>query len=134
MQISLQDEINLVKDYLELEKLRFEERLQFEIKVDEDLAAVQIPRLSIQTLVENAIKHGIAKRKDGGLITIHAEKTGGFVKITVQNPGILEAGDGGVGLKNLRERLALEYKGRATFAITGELHDIVLATISIPSA
>jgi sensor histidine kinase YesM len=134
MQISLQDEINLVKDYLELEKLRFEERLQFAINVDDDLTAIQIPRLCIQTLVENAIKHGIAKRKNGGLITIHAKKTGGFVKITVQNPGILEAGDDGVGLKNLRERLALEYKGRATFAITGELHDIVLATISIPSA
>ena len=134
MQISLQDEINLVKDYLELEKLRFEERLQFVINVDDDLAAIQIPRLSIQTLVENGIKHGIAKRKDGGLITICAARTSGLVKITVQNPGLLESGVDGVGLKNLRERLALEYKGRATFAITGELQDVVLATISIPSA
>ena len=134
MQISLQDEINLVKDYLELEKLRFEERLQFKLDVAEDLDAIQVPRLCIQTLVENAIKHGIAKRKDGGLITISVEKAVGFVKITIQNPGILGAGEDGVGIKNLRERLALEYKGRANFAITGELHDVVLATISIPSA
>ena len=134
MQISLQDEINLVKDYLELEKLRFEERLQFKLNVAEDLDAIQVPRLCIQTLVENAIKHGIAKRKDGGLITISVEKAVGFVKITIQNPGILGAGEDGVGIKNLRERLALEYKGRANFAITGELHDVVLATISIPSA
>lgn len=133
-QVSLADEISLVKDYLELEKLRFEERLQFAVEVDNDLAAMQIPRLCIQTLIENAIKHGIAKRKDGGLITVKIEKAVSFVKITVQNPGTLEVGNDGVGLKNLRERLALEYKGRAGFTITCELHDIVLATISIPSA
>ena len=135
MQISLQDEINLVKDYLELEKLRFEERLQFVINIDSDLAAIQVPRLCIQTLVENAIKHGIAKRKDGGLISIKVEKGVSWIKISVQNPGVLEESinENCVGLKNLAERLVLEYKGRATLAITGELQGIVLATISIPS-
>ncbi|MDP9077177.1 MAG: histidine kinase [Bacteroidota bacterium] len=136
MLISLQDEISLVRDYLELEKLRFEERLQYEIHFDEHLAAVKVPRLSIQTLVENAIKHGIAKLKAGGLITISVEETFNGVKILVQNSGklIIDDSQKGVGLKNLEERLEVQYRGRASFAISDKLNDVVLATITIPSA
>jgi len=132
--VPLKDELNLVNDYLELEKLRFEERLQYEINADDTLASFQIPRLSIQLLVENAIKHGIAQRKNGGLITVKVEQLATVIKITVQNPGELIAGGNGLGLKNLQERLDLEYKGQAEFAINGQMHDIVLATITIPSA
>jgi len=136
MLVSLQDEISLVKDYLELEKLRFEERLQYDIQLNDDLASVQIPRLCIQTLVENAIKHGIAKQKEGGLITVKAEKLAGFIQISVQNPGKLDQVnfENGVGLKNLKERLELQYKGRARFTMGDELYGIVLSAISIPSA
>ncbi|MCR8560507.1 histidine kinase [Mucilaginibacter sp. BJC16-A38] len=136
MLISLEDEISLVRDYLELEKLRFEERLQYEIHFDEHLAGIKVPRLSIQTLVENAIKHGIANLKEGGLITISVEGTFNGVKILVQNPGKLISDDSqkGVGLKNLEERLELQYKGRAGFVISDNLNDVVLATIIIPSA
>jgi LytS/YehU family sensor histidine kinase len=74
MLTSINNEIELVKDYLELEKLRFEERLQFAIKVDDELLKIAILRLSVQTLVENAIKHGISKQKDGGLVSIRVEK------------------------------------------------------------
>ena len=135
MLVSLHDEINLVKDYLELEKLRFEERLQYDIHLDELLASVRIPRLCIQTLVENAVKHGIAKLKNGGSITVKVEQSAGFIRISVQNPGKLEISktEKGVGLKNLEERLELQYKGQARFAISGELDDIVLAIISIPA-
>jgi sensor histidine kinase YesM len=136
MLVSINDEINIVKDYLELEKLRFEERLQYDIQLDKDLASLQIPRLSIQTLVENAVKHGIAKLKNGGLITVKGEHSPGFIHLKVQNPGELDLSETekGVGLKNLKERLELQYKGEAAFTITWELPDIVLATISIPSA
>lgn len=136
MLVSIQDEINLVKDYLELEKLRFEERLQYDIQLDKDLASLQIPRLSIQTLVENAVKHGIAKLKNGGLITVKVEQSAGFIHLNVQNPGKLNISETekGVGLKNLKERLELQYKGEARFTISSDLYDIVLVDISIPSA
>lgn len=134
MLVPLKNELSLVNDYLELEKLRFEERLQYEIQTDNKLSNFQIPRLSIQLLVENAIKHGIAQRKNGGLITVKIEQLATIVKITVQNPGQLTTSDNGLGLNNLKERLSLEYKGRAEFTISGQLHDIVLATITLPSA
>jgi len=136
MLVSLQDEINLIKDYLELEKLRFEERLQYIIQIADDLESARIPRLSIQTLVENAVKHGVAKIKDGGLITVKIERSVGSIQISVQNPGRLDLrkNENGVGLKNLNERLQLQYKGSAGFTISGELHDIVLAIITLPSA
>lgn len=135
MLVSLQEEINLVRDYLELEKLRFEERLQYDIHLDDSLASVRIPRLCIQTLVENAVKHGIAKLKNGGLITVKVEQSAGFIRISVQNPGKLEITETekGVGLKNLEERLELQYEGEARFTISSELYDVVLATISIPA-
>ena len=135
MLVSIQDEINLVKDYLELEKLRFEERLQYDLQIDDALVSVRIPRLCIQTLTENAVKHGVAKLKNGGLITVKVEQSAGFIRLSVQNPGKLEIPqtEKGVGLKNLKERLELQYKGEARFTINDELHAIVLATISIPA-
>jgi sensor histidine kinase YesM len=135
MLTSVTKEIELVKDYLELEKLRFEERLQFAIKVDDELLTIAILRLSVQTLVENAIKHGIAKQKEGGLVCIRVEKFPEHICISVQNPGHLDIDQSvsGVGLKNLQERLELQYKGKATFTITGRMPGVVLATIMIPN-
>jgi LytS/YehU family sensor histidine kinase len=128
-------EIDLVKDYLELEKLRFEERLRFTIRADKELLNAPILRLSVQTLVENAIKHGISQQKDGGLISICIEKQLNSIYISVQNPGKLDGEKAGirVGLKNLKERLELQYKSKAEFTITDHLENIVLATIIIPS-
>jgi len=136
MLTTVKTEIELVKDYLELEKLRFEERLKFNIKADEGLLNALILRLSVQILVENAIKHGISQQKDGGLISICIEKQPNSIHISVQNPGKLDMNKPviGVGLKNLKERLELQYKGRAEFTITGHLDNIVLATINIPNS
>lgn len=132
--IPLQDELNMVKDYLELEKLRFEERLSFCIQTDETLNNLPVLRLSIQTLVENAVKHGIDKQKEGGLISINIENEGGFTKIEVQNPGQIKANGSanGVGLKNLRERLRLTFRGKASFNITDQQEGTVLSTMLIP--
>ncbi len=131
--ITVQEEINLVKDYLELEKMRFEERLQMHIQVDQELSDLLIPPLSIQALAENAVKHGIDKRNDGGLIAIKVEKEAGFLKITVQNPGKLyEREHQGLGLKNLKERLLLQFNGKAVFNIIALAGENVLATILIP--
>jgi LytS/YehU family sensor histidine kinase len=132
--IPVKEEISLVKDYLELEKMRFEERLQLDIMVEEKLLGILIPPLSIQTLVENAVKHGIDKRKEGGLIEVKVEEEGSFLKISVVNPGKLPATElhTGLGLKNLKERLLLQFNGKASFNIAGVTGEKVLATILIP--
>ncbi|TRX38730.1 sensor histidine kinase [Flavobacterium sp. ZT3R18] len=133
--VSLNDEINLVKDYLELEKIRFEERLQTKIEASVDLSKHFILPLSIQSLVENAIKHGIEKRKSGGFITVKVEMENNFIKISVQNSGKLskESKDSGIGLNNLRERLLLQYNGNSSFEIKEMKDETVLATILLPS-
>lgn len=133
--VSLDDEINLVKDYLELEKIRFEERLQIKIETSLDLTKHLILPLSIQSLVENAIKHGIEKRKSGGFIAVKVEMENNFIKISVQNSGKLskDIKDSGIGLNNLRERLLLQYNGNASFEIKEMEDEKVVATILIPS-
>ncbi|WP_394776046.1 sensor histidine kinase [Flavobacterium sp.] len=133
--VSINDEINLVKDYLELEKIRFEERLQIKIETSIDLSKYSILPLSIQTLVENAIKHGIEKRKMGGFIMIKVDEENNFIKISVKNSGNIsqEIKTSGIGLNNLKERLLLQYNGNAFFDIKEMEDETVLATILIPS-
>ena len=130
----VKDELALVNDYLELEKLRLEERLQFSIICESGLDTELIHRYSIQALVENAIKHGISNKKQGGLIAITITRTSNFIKITVENPGKLAAATpmDGLGLKNLAERLSLQYKGKASFKIA-DGDGIVSATLLIPA-
>jgi hypothetical protein len=132
--IPVQEEINLVKDYLELEKLRFEERLQAKINVDEKLTQLMVPPLSIQTLVENAIKHGIDKRKEGGLIEVTVEKKEDLLFISVQNSGKLNAVEqhSGLGIKNLSERLRLQYNGKAILKMSEVSGQGVIVSILIP--
>jgi signal transduction histidine kinase len=133
--IALKDELALVNDYLELEKLRFEERLQFHIEEDNAPDNVLVPRLCLQTLVENAIKHGIAQQKNGGLISIKIKKQNNFTCITVQNPGEIIANEqhNGLGLKNLVERLQLHFKDNAKFEIINTNERTVLSTLMIPA-
>lgn len=133
--ITLEEEINLVRDYLELEKIRFEERLEVQIETEVDLFHHLILPFSIQLLVENAIKHGIEKRKTGGFIIVNVRKEQDFLKITVQNAGKLnsEIKDSGIGLTNLKERLALQYNSAAFFEIKQLENETVLATILLPS-
>jgi LytS/YehU family sensor histidine kinase len=133
--IPLEDEINLVKDYLELEKIRFEERLQIKIETNLDLTEHFVLPLSIQSLVENAIKHGIEKRKSGGFISVRVEMENDFVKISVQNPGKLtnDINDTGIGLNNLKERLLLQYNRNASFEIKEMNDETVLTTMILPT-
>ncbi|WP_200890671.1 sensor histidine kinase [Pedobacter lusitanus] len=134
MQTIVSDEINLVKDYLELEKLRMEGRLQQDIAIDPLLMSFIIPRLSIQTLVENAIKHGVARQKDGGFVYIEIKKDNDQISISVKNTGQFNGKESshGIGLKNLSERLRLQYGGLAKFTITEQPKGVVLASLLIP--
>ena len=132
--ISIKNELGLVKDYVELEKVRFEERLNMSISVDESLGDYMILPLSIQLLVENAIKHGIDKRKNGGNISLSIIENEGQLEIVVQNSGqIVDKGDqAGIGIKNLTKRLLLQYNGEASFSLKNETDDQVTATLIIP--
>ncbi|MGI9530984.1 sensor histidine kinase [Lutimonas sp.] len=132
--ITIKDELGLVNDYIELEKVRFEERLNMTVHMDESLNNHQIPPLSIQLLVENAIKHGIDKRIQGGTIVLSIQQKKELLEIKVQNPGkILEKGsDNGIGLQNLSKRLLIQYNGEASLILKNESKDQVTATIQIP--
>jgi LytS/YehU family sensor histidine kinase len=131
--ISVKEELELVEDYLELEKLRLEERLQYHIEANNKPENIMLPRLCIQTLVENAIKHGIGQQKQGGLINIQLNNEQGILTISVSNPGRLSPVEesNGLGIKNMNERLQLHYKDTAHFTIS-ETNGIVTATIKIP--
>lgn len=133
--ITVEEEMQLVNDYIELEKIRFEKKLQVNILIAEELCKLMILPLSIQVLVENAIKHGIAKRKEGGTVVIRLERDQETLKVTVEGPGKLNNEQGaGVGLKNLRERIALQFGSKGSFQISPLNEDTVSASFLIPIA
>ena len=121
--IPLEQELKIVQDYLHIEKLRFEEKLDFEIIQNTSVKNVKIPPMMLQTLVENAIKHGTAKRKEGGKINILIEEdTPGQIKITITNPGeFIEPStteNTKFGLENTKQRLKLIFGDKASLKIT----------------
>lgn len=104
--VSVEEEMQFVRDYLELEKIRFEERLNFDLQVDQSLLTFQIPPMCIQSLVENAVKHGIGQLRAGGLIVVQLYKTTNCIEILVINDGVLAGqSDTRVGLENTMVRL-----------------------------
>jgi sensor histidine kinase YesM len=114
--VKLSEELEIVRSYLEIEKVRFGDRLKFDIRSDESLNDFQIPPLLIQPLVENSIKHGIASETGGGSVEVDARRDGVSCLITVTDSGkgIASTGDdAGFGLKSIRERLNLVYGARA---------------------
>ena len=106
--ISLEDEIKLVESFLDIEKVRFGERLIVECSVAPECHACQVPPLLIQPLIENAVTHGIAPMIEGGTLNIEARRRGRSLEIVIENPfdrdSIRQAG-AGVGMNNVRDRL-----------------------------
>ncbi|MEA2569055.1 MAG: two-component system, LytTR family, sensor kinase [Acidobacteriota bacterium] len=138
--VTLGEEIELVTAYLEIEQARFEERLNVQIDLPPALRAMRIPPLLIQPLVENAIKHGIARSRTGGDVVIEARADGANVVVTVRNTGCLttekEIADGrrhGVGLSNLDARLRHHYDTMAGLTLTPTSSD-TFAVIVLPAA
>ena len=130
--VSVAEEIEFVRSYLEIEQMRFGERLRVEIDVESSAGNVRIPAMVIQTLAENAIKHGIANVRGLGVITIAAQLVGGgktgdgnrmMVRVADNGPGLDRTIDatalpdsssgGGYGLKNIQERLCAHYGAAA---------------------
>ncbi|WP_126245109.1 sensor histidine kinase [Chitinophaga rhizosphaerae] len=129
-------ELEVVKHYLAIEKIRFEERLQVEFNIGDGSDEQTIPPMLLQTLVENAIKHGISKRSAGGDIRISAVRSGKHFIIQVDNSGRMEntASEEGFGINGTIRRLALLYGGEAKFHICNLENDTVRATVKIPAA
>lgn len=136
--VSLKEEMKVVKDYLQLESIRYEERLNFSLDVNTEYENCSIPPLLIQTLVENAIKHGIAKLPAGGHIKIIVESSENeLLKISVANSGRLadkpsEDDSTGIGLANTKRRLKLLYGSAAKLKIFNE-EDEVICEVLIPN-
>ncbi|HRH59181.1 MAG TPA: histidine kinase [Chitinophagaceae bacterium] len=131
----LERELNIVRDYLELEHIRFEDRLQVEYDIDEDTLDQQIPPMMLQTLVENAIKHGIGKQMNGGFIKIVSGFKDDHYELIVQNTGCMElpAGHEGFGITSTLNRLKLLFGNKANFSISNKADDyMVEAKVIMP--
>jgi LytS/YehU family sensor histidine kinase len=119
--IPLEEELNVVRSYLALESIRYEERLSVNIEVESGASTCHVPPLMLQTLVENAIKHGISKLTKGGSISLNAIIKNGSLYIRIENTGKFERKnrnkESGIGLANTRKRLDLLYGDQADFKI-----------------
>ncbi|AHM62657.1 signal transduction histidine kinase [Flammeovirgaceae bacterium 311] len=130
--IRLSHEMEEVEKYLELEKIRFDDRLQYELVVDKTAANAMIPPALILTLVENAIKHGISHQIWGGKVTVKARQQDAKLEVEVSNPGYYQpVAENRIGLKNVQERLAGLYGNKASFTIRNGKEHTVIARVSI---
>jgi hypothetical protein len=131
---TLGQQIDLCRAFLDIMAVRMEERLQTVINVPEGLKSAVFPSMMLQTLVENAIKHGLEPRATGGQITITAEIVDGRLAVHVLDNGVgfMPKGDEGVGLANIRERLKALYSGRAELIISVPSEGGTCATIEVP--
>ncbi|CAN7439290.1 sensor histidine kinase [Massilia sp. LjRoot122] len=131
------EELERARAYLDILKIRMGPRLQLQIDVPEPLRGVLFPTMMLQTLVENAIKHGLEPKPGGGTVWILARQVDSAVAVTVADDGrgfTAEGGGTGVGLRNVRERLRLAYGNAASFSIVANFPNGVAATITVPNA
>jgi hypothetical protein len=131
--VSLAEELAIVNEYVSLERARFEDRLHFESAIAQPALDTRVPPMLVQTLVENAVKHGIADRPRGGRVRIHAQVTGTLMTLTVSNTGTMRApfNEKGHGLRNTIDRLRLLYGDRASLSLTDTSGETV-ATVIVP--
>jgi signal transduction histidine kinase len=132
--VPLETELEAVTAYLKLEAIRLEERLRVHIEMHPASLETRIPPMLLQTLVENGIKHGVARLPGGGEIRVDSQVESRAVKIQVRNSGQLrdDAGSTRLGLDNARERLRLLYGNAASLVLRNYDDDSVIAEISIP--
>ncbi|HQV52382.1 MAG: histidine kinase [Flavobacteriales bacterium] len=144
--VPLGEELDIVKAYLGLELIRYEERLRVQWNIEPDLNRIQVPPMLLQTLVENAVRHGVAKYADGGDIHISAQKSVNGIVLSIRNsghfetPGTQQMNGGsnttsrvGIGLRNTRRRLEMLYKGEANLKIQNR-DGMVVTEVEIPDS
>jgi signal transduction histidine kinase len=135
-EVPLGEELELVRQYVAIEEARFSDRLRPEFDIDDSLLSAATPSFALQHLVENAIRHGIAKRPDAGRLIVAARRDGAMLELSVLDDGV---GIGpeivmpqGHGLENTRERLRALYGERASLEIIGRAEGGAIATLRTP--
>ncbi|HKW17804.1 MAG TPA: histidine kinase [Terriglobales bacterium] len=136
-EVPLSEELDHLQKYLEIQKVRFSDRLTFDLQVPGELLQSQVPSLILQPMVENAIKHGISKRAQGGQIRIRALRSNGTLTLKVYNDGpSLSSGteptQPGIGMSNVRTRLESLYGESFEFSLRNEGSNGVEAVLSLP--
>jgi sensor histidine kinase YesM len=137
---SLATEIDLCRAYLDVERARFGDRLQVSLDIPPGVPtdAIQIPVLTLQPLVENAVRHGVAPRSSGGWVRVGARENGGDVELTIADDGVgfgrsPAKGGSGTGLANCRERLRLHYGDRGNLRIDTPQGGGTRVTVTFPA-
>jgi len=132
---SLAEEVDFLERYLAIEQVRFSDRLRPRIQIDPAIARAAVPRFLLQPLVENALRHGIARRAGAGVVEIAGRREGGLLILTVRDdgPGLAAApASPGVGLSNTRERLEALYGARAALEVRNAEDGGAIATVRLP--
>jgi signal transduction histidine kinase len=132
--VKLEDELRYVRTYLEISKLRFADRLNFEIDSPSDAAGATVPLFILQPLVENALSHGIGTRARGGSITVRARRESNRLVIEIEDDGngITDSDSKGIGLKNTRERLNASFGDDGQLTLARRNGSGTVARIDIP--
>ncbi len=132
---TLEQEAKMLRDYLSIFKMRLGSRLDFTIDIPEELLKLPFPPMLLQPLVENAVKHGIEPKVEGGRIAIRAEKTSGLLRLSVSDTGLGFSGPmnvNGLGLENVRARLHALYNVGAGLVLEENIPCGATATIEVP--
>jgi hypothetical protein len=129
-------EVDMVKAYLNLLKMRMEERLTVELRIPDELRSAAFPPMMLQSMVENAIKHGLECKPQGGTLKIQAEVAGNKLRVIVSDDGVgfgVVPSDGtGLGLPTIRERLKLLHGDQGQLRIAANSPTGVIATVEVP--
>jgi signal transduction histidine kinase len=129
-------EMAVIRPYLEILKVRMEDRLQANVTVPEGLLSAEFPPMMIQSLVENAIKHGLEPKAEGGSLTVSAEIVHGRLAVTVADTGMgfgkADTAGTGIGLANIRERLKLLYGARGSMVVADNQPSGTVVTLTVP--
>ncbi len=134
-EVPLEYELDLVRQYLAIEQARFSDRLRPQFEIDETLLSAAVPSFALQHLVENAVRHGIARSPDAGTVIVRARRDAGMLELSVFDDGAGIVSDprlAGHGLENTRERLLALYGGDASLTVMPAQPRGTMATLRIP--
>jgi len=137
-EVALADEVDYVRQYLDIERVRFGDRLRVEIDIEADAWEAAVPAFVLQPLIENAVRHAIAPRESGGAITIEGGRSGDALRVSIvdDGPGVGDGsrsnGNGRIGLANTRDRLRQLYGDRGRLELANAPGGGTRATIELP--
>jgi len=133
-EVRLEEELKFLRSYLEIERVRFRNRLTVEIEIEPQTLDARVPHLILQPIIENAIRHGIAPRADAGRIEVRSHKANHHLHVQIldDGPGLHETPSEGIGLRNVRERLQRLYGADHEFHISNRPEGGLLVEMKIP--